>query len=78
MKTTFTKNGLETRVKKGFSWVNLFFGFLVPLFHGDIARALLELVVGIFTAGISWFIFPFFYNKHRANRLVDQGWVVKQ
>lgn len=59
----------------GFSWTNLFFGFFVPLFRGDIKYLIIQLLVAGITAGLSTFIFPFFYNKLYIKSKLDKNFV---
>lgn len=63
------------QTKLGFSWTMLFFGVFVPLFRGDWKWFLVSLVIEIFTAGLAWFVFPFFYNKIYINELLEKGFV---
>ena len=57
----------------GFSWTTLFFGIFVPLFRGDWKWAIISFLLAIITGGISWFIFPFFYNKLYVKELIKKG-----
>lgn len=42
---------------------NLFFTLFVPLLRADWKFALIMLLVGMVSVGISWLVFPFIYNK---------------
>ena len=66
--------GVIKIVPTGFSWTTFFFGFFVPLFRGDIKYFLIMLLLAIFTYGISYFIFPFFYNGIYLRNLLENGW----
>ena len=66
--------GIIKIVPTGFSWTTFFFGFFVPLFRGDIKYFLIMLLLAIFTYGISYFIFPFFYNGIYLRNLLENGW----
>jgi hypothetical protein len=66
-------SGAQINVPTGFSWTTLFFGFLVPLFRGDIGGAILMFVAACITFGISLVVFPFIYNKMYANKMLKQG-----
>ncbi|MBD2847097.1 DUF2628 domain-containing protein [Paenibacillus sp. IB182496] len=74
--------GVTKSVKVGFSWTTFFFGFLVPLFRGDlkwcIILVILEAVFGSFTLGIGAFvtgiIFSFVYNKLYIKELLEKGY----
>lgn len=62
------------QVKVGFSWTVLFFGFLPPLFRGDWKWAVIMLVAGMFSFGLSGLIFMFIYNKLYINDLISSGY----
>lgn len=68
--------GVTKQVKVGFSWTMLFFGVFVPLFRGDIKWFLITLLIGLLTAGLSWLVFPFFYNKVYLEDLLNSGYKV--
>ena len=61
-------------VKDGFSWTTFFFGCFVPLCRGDWKWFLIMIVAGIFTVGISNFVFCFLYNKFYINDLLKEGY----
>ena len=69
------QSGVLKNVKVGFSWTTLLFGFLPPLFRGDIKWALIMFIVAFPTFGISWLIFPFIYNKIYIKDLLEKGYV---
>ena len=77
MYTLKNKDGVTKEVKKGFSWTMLFFGVFVPLVRGDWKWFLISLLAGLVTCGISWLIFPFFYNKIYLNELLEKGYVIQ-
>ena len=67
---------LEIReVPYGFSWTTLFFGVFVPLYRGDYKWALIMILAGLLTSGLSWFVFPFFYNKSFLKDTIKRGFV---
>lgn len=70
------RNGVRKEVKEGFSWTMLFFGIFVPLFRGDFKWFLITLLVAFITGGISWLVFPFFYNKLYLNDLLNNGYEI--
>ena len=47
------KNGVLTECKVGFSWTNLFFGFLTPLFRADIKWAIIQFILAIVSYSVS-------------------------
>jgi hypothetical protein len=67
------QNGLLKNGVYGFSWTYLFFGGLVPLFRGEIAIAILHIILSIMTLGISNIIFAFIYNRQYMQRQITQG-----
>lgn len=76
MYTLQNHNGVRKEVKEGFSWTMLFFGVFVPLLRGDWKWFFITLLVAAITSGISWFIFPFFYNKLYLNDLLNNGYEI--
>lgn len=70
--------GQELTVPEGFSFTVLFFGVFVPLFRADIFGTLIMALAAMLTAGFSWFIFPFFYNKMYIDSLIKKGYSVKE
>ena len=67
--------GIVKQVKVGFSWTMLFFGIFVPLIRGDFKWFGITLLVALLTSGISWFVFPFLYNKLYIKDLLAAGWM---
>jgi hypothetical protein len=67
-------SGLVKKGYLGFSWSYLFFGWLVPIYRGELAMGLLHLVITLFSAGLSQLIFPFIYNRQYMTRLLLAGW----
>ena len=68
-------NGFVVNVPQGFSFTTLFFGFFVPLLRGDFISCLLMMGASILTGGLSFFIFPFFYNSMYEQSLLKQGYL---
>lgn len=61
----------------GFSGSTLLFGCFVPLLRSDWKWAGISFLLAIFTAGLSWLIFPFVYNKLYIKDLVGNGYKVQ-
>jgi len=76
MYTLKNKAGVTKQVKKGFSFTMFFFGIFVPLVRGDWKYFFISLIAAIFTVGISWLVFPFFYNKLYMNDLLNKGYEI--
>ena len=71
-----TQSGLTRKGYTGFSWTYLFFGWLVPLFHGELSTAALHLLFTIFTFGLWQLILCFIYNRQYMTRMLTSGWVL--
>ena len=69
-----SQSGLVKVEEYGSSWTCLFFGWLVPLFRGELLVALLHLIFICFTLGIWQLINAFLYNKQYMTRLLTAGW----
>lgn len=67
--------GQLKQIKVGFSWTMFFFGCFVPICRGDWKYAIISLLAALITGGISWLVFPFFYNKVYINDLIGSGWL---
>ena len=72
------KNGLTKEVPTGYSFTTLLFGVCVPLFRSDYKGFFIQTILAMFTLGLSWLIVPFTYNKTYLNRLISDGWMVKE
>jgi hypothetical protein len=70
------ESGVTKIGRLGWSWTYLYFGFLVPVFRGELTIAALHIVIAIFTFGLSKIVFSFLYNKQHMTRLLANGWVL--
>ena len=68
------KNGQDKFVPTGFSWTTLFFGIFPALFRGDLKWAIIMIISAFLSCGISWLVFPFFYNARYLEDLLTNGW----
>lgn len=67
-----TKNGYY-----GYSWTYLFFGWLVPLFRGELGVAAIHFLFTALTFGFLQIIFSFLYNKQYMTRMLEKGYILK-
>ena len=67
-------SGMRKTGYVGFSWTYLLFGWLVPIFRGEIGIGALHFVLTVFTFGFTQMIFCFLYNKQNLARLLLAGW----
>jgi len=70
-------NGLTRNGYYGYSWTYLFFGWLVPLFRGELGVAALHMLFTLFTFGLWQLIVSFLYNKQYMTRMLEKGYVLK-
>lgn len=69
-------NGYLETVTTPLSWLwCLLFGPLYFLFNSNWKHAVISLVLATLTAGISWFIYPFFVYGINNNHYKRMGWV---
>lgn len=73
------KNTVNGHIVKFNRWTDffacLFFGPLYFLLRGHIVHALISILAAFLTAGISWFIYPFFTETINENAYLNKGWV---
>ena len=58
------------------AWTYLFFGWLVPVFRGEIGIAASHLLFTVVTFGWWQLIVCFLYNKQYMTRMLTAGWVL--
>lgn len=75
MQITLTNNntGEYKTAPIGFSWTTFFFGCFPALFRADWKWAGIQFILAWFTAGISWLVMPFIYNKLHIKDLINKG-----
>ena len=66
--------GMTQKGYFGFSWTYLFFGWLVPLFRGELSVAALHLLFTVVTFGFWQVIIAFLYNRHYMIRQLEKGY----
>jgi hypothetical protein len=71
-----TQSGLVKSGYVGFCWTYWFFGWLVPVFRGEIGIGVLHLILTICTFGLFQIIMAFLYNKQFMTRQLTSGWVL--
>ncbi len=69
-----TTSGIVKGGYYGFSWTYLIFGWMVPIFRGEIGIGALHLLFTLITLGIFQLIMPFLYNQQYSTRLLTSGW----
>lgn len=69
-------SGLTKKGVYGFSWTYFFFGWLVPLFRGELGIAALHVLFSLLTLGLSQLVLCFLYNKQYMTRMLTNGWVL--
>jgi hypothetical protein len=69
-------SGLTKKGFFGYSWTYLIFGWLVPIFRGEIGIGVLHLVLSVCTFGIFQIIMPYLYNRQYTSRQLISGWVL--
>ena len=62
-------------IYSGFSWPNLFFGFIWFLYKGMWGWAIISFVASMCTFGISNLFFPFFANDSHQKHLLKSGYL---
>ncbi len=68
-------DGVTTPAYSGFSWTTLLFSAFPALFRGHILAFFAQLIAPLLTFGLSFFVFPFVYNKWHRAWLVGKGFV---
>lgn len=71
-----TSSGLTKKGFYGYSWTYLFFGWLVPIFRGEIGISMLHLILTVATLGIFQIVMPYLYNRQYTSRQLTNGWVL--
>jgi len=71
-----TSSGLTKKGFYGYSWTYLLFGFLVPIFRGEIGIGALHFILTTVTAGIFQVVMPYLYNRQYTSRQLTNGWVL--
>ena len=71
-----TPSGLTRKGYFGFSWTYLFFGWLVPVFRGELGIGALHLLFTLVTGGLWQLIVCFLYNGQYMTRMLTNGWVL--
>ena len=58
----------------GYCWTYLFFGWIVPIFRGEIGISALHLLFTLITVGLFQFVMSFLYNKQFMIRQLTNGY----
>jgi len=67
------QNGYIIKTDSHGAYALLFGGFYFAK-HGAWAQAIISFIVALFTAGISWLIYPFFARKIITDNYLRKGW----
>ncbi|WP_220375691.1 hypothetical protein [Paraperlucidibaca baekdonensis] len=70
--------GARKSAPVGLSWTVLIFGFLPPLFRGDIKWGVIILLFWLFSAGLTNIVFMFIYNKLYIKELMLEGYKLRE
>jgi len=70
------QSGLVKKGYVGYCVTYFFFGWLVPIFRGEIGIGILHLILTTVTFGLFQVIMPFLYNKQFMTRQLTSGWVL--
>lgn len=71
-------SGMRKTARLGWCWTYWYFGFLVPIFRGEIGIGVLHFVISVITFGLFQIIMSFLYNKQHMTRLLEKGWIVAE
>ena len=76
---TFTRpsNGFTVRIQAPRFWTFLF-GPLYFAVHGVWSHAFISFVVAVFTAGLSWLVYPWFAPSILERAYLRDGWLRKK
>jgi hypothetical protein len=68
------QSGLVRKGYVGYCWTYFFFGWLVPIFRGEIGVGVLHLLLTSVSLGFFQLVMPFLYNKQFMTRQLTSGW----
>jgi hypothetical protein len=71
-----TPSGLVKNGYYGFCLTYLLFGWMVPIFRGEVGIGALHLLFTVVSFGLFQVIMPFLYNKQYTTRLLTSGWTL--
>ncbi|MDA9919988.1 flagellar basal body-associated FliL family protein [Luminiphilus sp.] len=74
VKISHEQSGMKGQCFVGFSWTYYLFGWLVPIFRGEIAIGFLHLLITVFTFGLFQPVMSFLYNRQYSRRQFTDGW----
>jgi hypothetical protein len=78
-RSVLIKHSSSGLIKKGFygySWTYLVFGWLVPIFRGEIGLGAMHLFFTFITGGLFQLVMPYLYNRQFTSRQLTNGWVL--
>jgi len=69
----------HTETIPGLAWLwTLLFGFIYLAIRGVWTHVVAYVFLAVMTAGISWFIYPFFASGILRNHYLKKGWVEEE
>lgn len=68
------QSGLVRKGYVGYCWTYFFFGWLVPIFRGEIGVGVLHLLLTSVSLGLFQLVMPFLYNRQFMTRQLTSGW----
>jgi hypothetical protein len=69
------QSGLQKNGYVDYSLTYFFFGWIIPIFRGEIGIGVLHFVLTVISLGVFQFlVMPFLYNKQYMTRLLTNGW----
>lgn len=69
-------SGLLRKGRIGYSWTYLLFGWMVPVFRGEIGIGVLHLILTVISLGLFQLVMPYLYNRQYMTRQLTSGWVL--
>lgn len=72
--TLVNGDGQLRTAKVGFSWTVFFFGFLVPIYRGDVKWTVIMFLASFLTVFMAQIVLSFMYNSIYIRELLNKGY----